>query len=322
MNVTSWLAAVRRYFDDDAKRKFTDQDLITNGDLEARSIFRTFTRSSEDWHNCIVFLDPTNAVQLGQNIFQWRLPTWVQRISAVYRRESVAIKFPGDPYRTPNTGAKLLEKVEKSDDIRRRGWDWDGNHSLTWWGETSAPYVALKVAKIPHRMFRAVIATTDTGAAAQLILPPNIVGELELEGGAYVNAEVEIVAAASRQLGEVRRCIWSSPNEVLVASTVFRLFFDAAFPFVLAPNDVVETRLPVPQDFALLHVLRTVQATLPKKPNMELLRVIAPRLQEEEKKLIEYATPHRDMTGPFFKQSRMKQRNPRNPDIYPPYLAN
>lgn len=320
MNITSWLAAVRRYFDDDAKRLYSDQDLITSGDLEARSMFRTFTHASTDWHNCLVFLDPTTAKQLGQTIFQWRLPTWVAKVAQLHRREAVPMITPGEPYRNPQTGNKLLEKIDPTDERHKRGWDWDGQHTLTFWGETSAPYLALKVAKIPHRMFQARIATVDSGGAGQLIIPSTLVGEEQRELGGYINAEIEVVSTADplgTHLGEVRRCVWSSPVESQSGARVHRLFLDAPFSNTLAQEDVVETYVPVPEDFIVLHVLRTVQATLPKKPNMELLRVIAPRLAEEEKRFNEYAQPKRDGTGPFFKVSRWKQLPPRDPDVYP-----
>lgn len=315
MLVSEWLTQVRGYLDDAAKAKYPDALIVSNGDAEARAMLRKLSRADDSYQNFTLWLRASAATQVFDSAWRWKLPTWVHRVTSVYERDASTDTTTAtlSPHRFVNsTGVRLLEEITKTSQQRNDGWSWESGYTIMLHGWKSAPDLAVRVARQPPRMFQGRVMQAEASAKNSFLLPSSpTLGAIDNEGGAYIGAEFAVTATkiiTSTNLGEVRRCIDSSPTQIVSGARVHRIWVESDYPEIVAVDDMVETIVPVNEAFNLYHVLRTVQATLSKKANIDLLRVISPRLAAEEQDFMLESAPQRDTRGPFFYNERSSNR--------------
>lgn len=321
MNASQWLDQVRNYLDDQDKIKFPDSMVFANGDSIGRSMFEIACRLSPDWHNTQLVFDGANARQMDSVSWAWKLPPWVRRVvKAHVRNPTNTTDTPTFAQGQATTIVTEGQEIPKTDAVRKKGWMWDGNYGFMLLGYNQVPDISIRVAKVPPRMFRATIKT-ETANKKQMVLPdPLELGLRDIDEGAYINAEVQCVAtvnAAGLNLGVVRRVIYSTATATVGGARAQRLDFESDWPELIVNGDIFETLVPWPDSFGTYHVLRTVQSTIPKKPNLDLLRTIAPELAREEQQFKEAVAPQRDRRGPIFYNSRTRPFQQRDPDHLP-----
>lgn len=322
MLLTQAIQGVRDSLDDNnvnvSLRKWTDAEITRHIDLQLLAMFRRMVHSSKEWSNMILGVQGLAARTIFQNTYEWRLPTWVEAVVAVYYRTGNTTGPTASQYLwTDAAGVQLGKIIEKSTPENRRGWTWEGNHTLRLWDwASSPPALSLRVAAQPHPLFRAKL-TTVYPKATGFYLPTPQIGSVGLEEGRYTNADVQVVETASgtsTNLGAIRRCVWSLPNSVSSGTRYNEIFVDEAWPVELAQNDIVESVLPISELHTRLLVLRVVQACGVKFSNLPLQRYIADELRGEEAAFMEYAEPPRDKAGPYWRSSSSRSRGPYNPD--------
>lgn len=319
MNVTQFVTAVQDVLDD-AGSKYPVASIVRHGDQQMRGLFRTLVTANKQYSNFTMHLQQSEGRQILQNVWEYRLPTWVTAVVAVHRRPIIvdAGEITFSPYRwTVTTPPMLQNEIPKSThDIRPR-WTWEGMHTLRIWNESTAPELTLQVAKLPARMFKARL-TTASADTTSVYLPTQLeYGEFETEEGAYINSEVMVSSTAdgaSTNYGLVRRCVYSDPTNIVSLSRLHTLYFDAALDSTFAAEDRIETLIPLPDEHVRYLVLKTAQACFQKKASMEGLKAIAGELQEEGAKFLTYATPPRDTRGPTFYRRRTTTVTPIDPN--------
>ena len=255
-----------------------------------------------------VHLQDSNAKTIAKNIYEWRLPTWIEAVTKVYERKTGSTsESTFSPYLwSPTTGVDLGREIPKSDNGRRDGWTWEGNHTLRLWNWTTVPELTICVAALPAPMFKARIATAYADATGAYLPPALDVGTFYFEEGRYINADVQCSSTdsiVSTNLGEIRRVIYSRSNAVSGGSRYLELRFDSVWNATLAANDYIETMLPVPDIHANYLTLKVVAACATKKWNVDLLRSLQAEMNEEAMAFQEYAEGPRDKAGPYFKKT-------------------
>lgn len=334
MNVSQILQRIRDQVDDPipvASRTYSDLEIIRHVDEQLRQMYRTMMTSSLEWSNLCLGLSDANKRTLFTDTFEWRLPTWIEKVVKVYRRNptDATTELTFSPYNWTSTPNQLGMEIPKTDPGRRSGWSWEGNHTFRVWNWNQSLDLILLCATLPPPVFKATLTAAHGTPSDTALYLPAAVGASDLgdflsfaEEGRHVNAEIEVVGtadAADLKLGEVRRCIYS---KVVDDSGTRRheLKFDAAFSSVFAVGDTVETRIPIPEIHTRLLILKVVNACAVKKFNTDLQRSIGAEMGLELGQFAEYAKGPRDSSGPFFKTRGTRVGASRyDPDRYPRY---
>lgn len=310
MNITQFIGHVQDVLDDTGQ-KYPIPSIVRNCDIQMRGIFRTLVTSNKQYHNFTMGFIAAEGVQLMQNVWEYRLPSWVTAVTAVYIRP-----LEGDASKTNTfsvyrwtlpTPAALQNVIPKSTHGTMVRWTWEGMHTLRIWNSSIALDLIVMVAKLPPKMFKGAISTSHA-TGSRLYMPTSLVyGEVETEEGAYINADVQVTntaVAISENLGVVRRCVYSNAHVLAAGVRVHEFTMDGAFTPTLPVGDTIETLIPMPAEHARYLVLKTAQACFQKKPGLDGLRAIADELREESEKFLIYATPPRDTRGPTFWRPR------------------
>lgn len=317
MIITDFLATLRDGLDDSkTPPKFSDAELVRHTDQQSLGMVRQLSLSSREWHNFSLCLQKESAKQLFRGTFQWRVPTWIERVVAVYeRRNNATAETTASPYLwTAPELTELGDEIKKADSRNTRGWSWEGQHTFRMWGETSAREIVLQVVKIPPPMFKAKVATAHASTTFDGIYLPAIptLGTYALEEGAYINAEVQCTASDdvdTANVGEVRRVIYSRANAIVASTRQKELRLETGLPEAIqAECDWFETLIAIPEIHARYLALRVINACAIKKNNVDLQRSLAPELAQEARDFVAYATSPRDTNGPYFKTSGSNAR--------------
>lgn len=317
MNTAQILQRIRDEVDDPlavASRTYQDQEIIRHVDEQVRGMYRTMILSNQEWSNFSVGLATAGSRKLFQGTYEWRLPTWIEKVVRVYRRSptNATLETTASPYVWTSDANQLGEEIPKTDAIRRSGWSWEGNHTLRLWNWNQPLDLMLHCAALPPPLFKVALANIHTPASATAFYLPTTLAASDLgditfiEEGRYVNAEVEVTGtagAADLKLGDVRRVIYSTPSAIDVATRRHELRLEFAATSVFAVGDTLQTRIPVPEIHTRLLILKVVNACAIKKFNTDLQRAIGPEMGLEMQAFASYAQGPRDSTGPFFKTS-------------------
>lgn len=317
MNISQGVARVRDQVDDPApiaSRTYSDLEIVRHFDEQVRGMYRTMIFTNQEWSNMSVALKTADARLLFRGTYEWRLPTWIEKVVKVYVRQPTDAALEGtfSPYNWTSDANQIREEVPKTDTSRRTGWSWEGNHTFRMWNVAATPLdYLLYVAALPPPVFKLGLTVAHTApSTTAFFLPTTLVANQDLgdltfsEEGRYVNAEIEVTGtagAADTKLGEVRRVIYSTPKTVQAGARLHELKLDAAMSSVFAIGDTVQTRIPIPEIHTRLLVLQVANACAIKKFNTELQKAIYPEMGVEKKAFAEYAQGPRDSTGPFFK---------------------
>lgn len=325
MNITQGLARVRDQLDDVSKLKYSDAEIIRAFDEAARSLTRAQMFSSKEWSNFSFMLKSADARTLFQNTYEWKLPTWVEVVRKVYKRDSTPTsgEVTFSPYDWTEAPNLLGIAIPKTDPSRRSGWSWEGNHTLRLWNWTMIPEIAIECVATAAPMFRVTVTNIPGTPTPSAFFFPSSAGANDLgefgfiEEGRYVNSDVMVsgtTGANDLKLGQVRRVVYSSSAALDVATRRTRFDLDVALASNVAVGDTFESMLPVQPIHARLLILKVVNACAVKKFNIDLQKSIAGELQEEMNAFVAWATKPRDTNGPFFKMSGFLSRRPYDPD--------
>ena len=128
MIISDGIQRVRDRLDDNntnaVLRKWTDTEITRHFDEQGRVMFRRMIHSNKEWSNMTVHLQDSNAKTIAKNIYEWRLPTWIEAVTKVYERKTGSTsESTFSPYLwSPTTGVDLGREIPKSDNGRRDGW--------------------------------------------------------------------------------------------------------------------------------------------------------------------------------------------------------
>lgn len=329
MNITSVLQLVRDRLDDTSGNKYTSAEIVRHIDEQARVMFRKQTQASKDWHNFALMIQKEDGRNIFADVWEWRLPTWIDKVVRVYERGGTATtESTFSPYIwTGNNNVTFGREVPKTDDGRRDGWSWEGQHTFRMWRRVESTELIIMCCKTPPPSLKVTIAHAYADASGAYLPATSdtanwLIGSTSLEEGVYVNAEMQVTSTAvatATHLGDARRVTYSQPDAIDSAVRYQALRFDYNFTNTLAIGDTIETMLPVPDAHITLLVLLTLNAIFTKKNNTDGMKAIAGDLAREWQDFIMFATAPRDSTGPYFKVSGTSNQRRVLTDTWPSF---
>lgn len=320
MIVSEFLDRLDDVIDDEGHVNYPDEQRIRELDQQVRSLWRVLVDANKEHGNFTFVLQKEAARAIMRNQFEWRLPSWCYSVARVFTRTDSPAS--NEPTLSPYMAVDPTQLVPQTEIPKRKnmlpGWEWQGSHTLRLVGWTVAPELVVLCSKLPPRTFVATINTPHTPASATaLYLPATLThGNVDLEEGAYINADVTVTTtngANDLHLGQTRRCIYSNAAVIVSGSRMHELTFDAAYAAPIAVGDVVETVLPIQEAHTRYLVLRTAHALFEKKANKEAMQAIAQDLATESRMFMEFATT-RDFNGPYWPKRRSAYQAPRDRD--------
>lgn len=301
MNTTAFLAEVADVLDDPNARTYRAEEIVRHGDRQLRGLYRTLVEANKQFSNYTMAIQKEVALEPMDNVFDYRLPSWVQAVVAVWLRTgSPAVESTFNMYAWTAGGAQRGLLIPKGGQDGRPQWKWQGSNTLRLTGYGEAQELVLEVVVRPAHMFKGKIATVNP-SASKLYLPAPVYGTVELEEGAYINSDWQVTATgvtSATQLGDVRRCVYSNAATIVTGVRHHELTMDSAFTTALAQDDTIETVLPLPDEHTRLLVLLTARACMQKKASMKGLEATMSETAVESQRFAQYATPPRDTQGP------------------------
>jgi hypothetical protein len=329
VNISQALLLIRDRLDDPAGTKYSDAEIVRHLDEQARVMFRKQTQTSKDWHNFGLMIQKEDGRQLFADTWEWRLPTWIDRVVRVFERGGTATaESTFSPYLwTGNSNITFGREIQKTDPERRDGWSWEGQHTFRLWRRTEALELIILCCKVPAPSLKVKLLHAYADATGAYLPPTTdstswIYGSTALEEGVYVNAEMQVTTTAvntATHLGDIRRVSYSQPDAIDSAVRYQALRFESSFTNTLAVGDYIETMLPVPDAHANLLILLTLNAIFVKKNNTDGMKAIVADLSKEWQDFIMFATMPRDSSGPFYKVSATSQTRRSLTDTWPSF---
>lgn len=291
---------------------YPDDMIVRAATRSYRSLFRTLVESNKEYANFSLALFKSSALQIFQNCWQYRTPSWISHVVDLYERlDQNTTTSTLSPYLWTGSPATLGQIISKDREDPRIRWRWEGQHTLRLYNSTLAIDLMAQCVKIPTKLF---VGRIDTAHASQskMYLPTTPqYGEKEIEEGAYINSEWAVTSTASAnatQYGDLRRCVYSQPNAISGGVRYNELTFDANWTATLAQNDTVETVVAIPDEHTELLVLKTVAAMYQRTQNLKGLQAIQGELSEEFARFQTYASGARDSKGPRRMKSKRGRR--------------
>lgn len=316
MNVTQFVQNTRDLLDDRVQTIYTDAEIVRHGDQEGVEMYRTIFRSIREWSNFALHLKIADAKQLMAQTYEWRLPTWVERVVDVYERTSPSNEAAQSTYSsylwTTPQNIDPTRRIMKTDPRRRDGWTWEGNHTLRIWKRPTAPAITVFCQALPSPMFKGKVSTvfqiSSVDSPLGFYRPSALtLGETtHIEEGRYVNAYVQVTDTsdiASTNLGEIRRVIYSRANAIVGGTRQYEFRVEYPWNTTLAAGDTIESLIPVEDIHSRCLILRTVDSLAIRKFNWDLQKSIATKLREAKAEFAAYAEMPRDNAGPGWYQS-------------------
>ena len=308
MNITQFVTRVRDVLDDPSKSKWSDHEIVRHCDEQVKSLYRIIFRSNKEWSNIALHLKAADARQIFRDTYEWRLPTWIERVIEVFERtaasDSTQPASQSSYLWTDPQNVDPNRQLQKSDPRRRDGWTWEGNYTLRLWGRSSCPALTVFCQALPSPMMKGLISTLYADATGFYRPSTLLLGDpLNQEVGVFINSEFEVSATSditSTNLGEVRRVVASVPNAIVLGTRQHEMRVEAPWLSALALNDTIETRIPVAAIESRLLTLMVANACAQKKFNFDIQKSIAGELAEAKRDFANYAEAPRDNAGPFW----------------------
>lgn len=301
MNTTQFLLEVADLLDDPSSRIYPEAERIRSGDRQLRGLYRTLVEANKQFSNYTMGVQKEVALESIDNVFDYRLPSWVMAVVRVWiRGGSPASESTFNLYAWTSGAAQLGLEIQKGGQWGEPQWKWQGSNTLRLLNFSEAQELVLEVVVRPAPMFKGVIAT-ENPSTSRLYLPAPSYGTVDLEEGSYVNSDWQVTGTANTnatQFGEVRRCVYSNAATVVAAVRYHELVLDSAWPVALAQGDTIETILALPDEHTRLLVLLTARACFQKKGNMKGLEATQGEMLVEMQRFTQFATPPRDSAGP------------------------
>lgn len=321
MNVTQLVEQVQDAVYDPTGNRYSLESIVRTADQQMRGLFRTMVEANKEFSNFTMCLQKEDAIEVIDQTWEYRLPTWVSSIVKVWIRDTVGAptETTFSPYRWSPTGnVRFGLELFKHQGIHRLRWSWEGQHTLRLWNSTDAQELILAVAKLPARLFKCKLATAHTSQDKLYVPGTGLLGSQDIEEGSYINSEWQVTATASTNAthyGDVRRCIYSSAAIILASVRYHELTFDKNWTNILAASDILETMVPIPDEHCRYLVLLTARVLM-QKTNSAGLDALTGELVEEGAKFMAYAAGPRDSRGPArFRRRRLVYNNdPERPE--------
>lgn len=304
MNTSQYLAEVADVLDDPASKMYSAAAIVRHGDRQLRGLYRTLVESNKQYSNFTIGIQKEVALEPIDNVFDYRLPSWVMAVTRVWIRQGAGATETSVSLYLWTSGAAQLGQ-----EIRRRGaaqertpaWSWQGSNTLRLHNFGEAQELAIEVAVRPPKMLKGLIGTANASASKFYLPSTPSYGDIEIEAGAYINSDWQVTGTATANAlhyGQIRRCVYSDANALDGLARVHELTMDAAFTNVLAQGDTIETVLPLPDEHTRVLVLLAARACLQQKGNIKGLESIQGELLQEMARFAQFATPPRDTAGP------------------------
>lgn len=302
------LDELRDLLDDTNKSKFPDATCVRMLDRTVRGLFRQIVENRDDFSNFTMALSSSAAVQVLQNVWEWRLPTWVMHVLEIVQRDGEPTTVSTfSPYlwtgaTTVRVGTPIPKYVENS---LQPHWGWQGNHTIRLYNFSTVPNILLRVVVRPPTLLQFSIDTKNTSASKLTMPVTPTLGDIEKEEGAYVNAEFQVVetnSETSSNMGQMRRVVYSTAGTQVGGELHTECTMEAAWPAALSVDDVVESVLPIPDEHCRYVILSAAMACFQRKPNVTAMKLVGSEMMTEAKRFMDFATAPRDRRGPSYVQ--------------------
>lgn len=303
MLTLGFIAEVQDCLDDPKVARYPLATIVRHGDRQLRGMFRAMAVANKDYSNFTYCAKSTDARVVFKGSYEWRLPGWIEAISAVHYREgSAVVQTTFSPYNWTADSISIGNQIPRDGRDPYPRWTWEGNNTLKVWNVQTPPELVIRCVKRPSKMFYGSITTVPGVGVGKnvLYLPAPINGEVEIEEGSYINADFQVTRTASTnalQYGDIRRCIYSNASTLVSGSRLHELDFDASWTSPLALADEVQTVLPIPDEQTRYLVLRTALACMQKQGAQLGIAAISGELGEEGVRFKNTIQP-RDASGP------------------------
>ena len=275
--------------------------------------------ANKEFSNFSMCVQKESAVQVLSNVWEYRLPTWVMHVVNVFERSGNATaETTMSPYLwTGSSNVSLGLVIPKYRANEGMKWSWEGNHTIRLHKFTEAKELIVEVAARPAKMLKLTI-DSDASTNTKMFLPNTpTLGEYETEEGVFINTDFQVTSTYNvlgTHIGNVRRCVYSTPYVLSGGGRKHELTFDQNFDSLLVAGDTVESILAIPDEHTRVLILKVAQACFQQKPNANALSTIAYELGEELQKFMNYASSPRDRRGETYIKRGTQARRTTDPE--------
>lgn len=291
---------VRHKVNDKADSTNTEGRYHTNRDIGywvnvwARELLNDQVEADRSWHNSIITLNATDAVQDSNRSFVYTLPPYVYRISLVRENNTTA---------THPLGRKMSPVPDGTD---RRGWYWRDSTRMFIQGETAALDLKVWATKVPPKVHfgevRVVNAALDKFYLDhQPALTGNDPLEISPDDNAYVDTYFIFTGTTATPLitrdlgGEVRRCTSSARVwEASLSQYVTEITLDRDLPFATAVGDTYEMVVPIADPHTGYLALLVAESLHHRTNNTKGIEALQPQKAELHSRFINGIQPRQD----------------------------
>jgi hypothetical protein len=266
-------------------RKFTEAQVGLAVNSQQRSCIRYLADKDEAYFNHTFTLLKAAARTPHANLWSWRLPLWVMKVSSVRQ-------YLGG---STSTRGVMLHRLTKYDELMTSGWRWTASNELVLVGYGQAIDLELEVAKIPARMTKGTLPSQAGLTTSQMKLDADAgavhVHESVLDS--YAGGLFEITGPASTRLGQLLRCIGSGNDP---AGRI--LTMEEAWTSVPVVADTYEMHMELPTQHGRLLVLLATRQLLAQEKNLEGVNAIRDEIAEQWRQFTD-TIGNRDLTQPY-----------------------
>jgi len=272
----------------------------------------------EKYHNHKFDLLTTDATQISGDVWSYRLPPWVMRITEVRLMQTSNI----DPRKN------LIPEIH---DGLGKGFQYSKGNRIELWQWGDAQDITISCAKRPARLTKGTLPDQTAMTASEMRLDEDSAsGDAsnhphESVDGSYVNGMFEITGVDSGATpryvsGQMRRCTNSQHGQQLSTTLHTLLTFEDAWSPILATADTYEMHPEIADEHMRCLILLSARAAWQRKGNFDEIRASSPEFTQEWNEFMSHIRP-RSLTGPRVIKSRVTpqvfgQHGDDNPDFY------
>jgi hypothetical protein len=278
---------VRRKLDDTSTNSpyNSDVDIAKNIDDWIRALTMQHAQADPSWYNSIVEIGSSDAEQVSNGVYRYRLPEYTLRINNLHETKAT----------TENRGKSILPggffagiSSDRWSLIDQRTVDVRLNEAtdLSFW-----------VTKTPANLHKGTVTKAGSGSTFYMAGAAGV-GSYSLENPTdkYVNAIIEItgvaVPATPRDpVGQVRRVTASSRSLDGTTEYVVECTMSTAWTTAPAVSDTYEMHLEIDEAYAPYIVLLAAESIFHRTNNMEGVRSLRRQIEELKAKHIEGIQP-------------------------------
>lgn len=254
------------------------------------ALSRDMAQLDSGYFNHTVTVLATSARQMKADVWDYSMPSWIERVSEV--RELTNVTVPN----TATRGRILGPAMSRSGSV---GWRWEGPDTLRLYQFSSAFDLEVAVAKRPARPTKgtlptqANLPTTPTGRFMRLDADTSsdaLEHPHETLEDAYANARIEITGSNARS-GQLRRVVGSTHFQDEGGTRYTVLEVDRAWDVAPNAGDTYEMHLEMADEHMQLVLLLAANTLWGTRGNKTEQRAMAPMIQKEIEEFRSGVTP-------------------------------